>query len=144
MNDLKTSWPTKANNPVTRYSLGSLLALGALNALGGGYYGMAGAKYVPLEWLKGSPFHTYFIPSLILFIVVGGSLLFAAVAVFAGFRIAQLAAFCSGLIVLGWLTIQVAIIGYVSWMQPVTAIAGIVILILAAKLPQKENLISLW
>ena len=46
------------------YSLGILLAFLALNAFGGGYYGMSGAKDVPLEWLEGGPFKNYFIPSL--------------------------------------------------------------------------------
>jgi hypothetical protein len=47
-----------------RYSLGSLLAFGALNAIGGGYYGLSGAAGVPKAWLEGSPFSDYFIPSL--------------------------------------------------------------------------------
>ena len=65
-----------------RYTLCGPLAFGALNAFAGGYYGMAGAKDVPLEWLEGTPFSSYFIPSLILFIVVGGALLAAALVVF--------------------------------------------------------------
>ena len=39
-----------------RYSLGGLLAFGALNALGGAYYGLTGAVGVPTQWLEGSPF----------------------------------------------------------------------------------------
>ena len=62
--------------------LGILLLVLALNALGGGYYGMAGAKDIPREWLKGSPFRDYFIPGLILLIFVGGSALVAAILVF--------------------------------------------------------------
>ncbi len=38
-------------------------------------------------------------------------------------------------IVLGWLAVQLAIIGYVSWMQPTTAITAVVILALASQLP---------
>ena len=69
-----------------------------------------------MEWLKASPFTDYFIPSLILLVVVGGSFLTAAIAVFAGLRVARLAALTAGLVVLGWLAAQVVIIGYVSWM----------------------------
>ena len=61
----------KTNHKGIRITLGVILALLALNALGGGYYGMAGAENVPLEWLEGSPFKTYFIPSLILFLIIG-------------------------------------------------------------------------
>ncbi|MEJ2009734.1 MAG: hypothetical protein P8Z30_16535 [Acidobacteriota bacterium] len=75
-----------AGRPAVRFALGSLLAFGALNAFAGGYYGLAGARGVPTEWLAGSPFRDYWIPSLILFIIVGGSFLVAAVAVFAGLR----------------------------------------------------------
>lgn len=117
-----------------RYILGSLLAFGALNAFGGGYYGLSGAKDIPREWLSGSPFSDYFIPSLILFVVVGGSFLLGAVAVFAQWRRARLLALGTGVIVLGWIAVQVAIIGYVSWMQPTTAIAATLILVFASML----------
>ena len=63
-------------------ALGILLLFLALNAFGGGYYGMAGAKDVPVEWLEGSPFNNYFLPALILFVIVGGSSLTASLLVF--------------------------------------------------------------
>jgi hypothetical protein len=73
-----------------RYPLGVLLLFSALNALGGGSYGMlGGAKGIPLEWLAGSPFRDYFIPSLILFAVVGGSTLLAGIAVLARWPMAR-------------------------------------------------------
>jgi hypothetical protein len=101
-----------------RYVLGGLLAFGALNAFAGGYYGMSGAEDVPKDWLEGSPFDDYFLPGLVLFVVVGGTFLAAAIAVFAKLHIARSAAFAAGAIVLGWLAVETAIIGYVSWMQP--------------------------
>jgi hypothetical protein len=118
-----------------RYVLGGLLVFGALNAFGGGYYGMSGAEDVPKEWLEGSPFDDYFIPSLVLFVVVGGSFLAAAIAVFARLHIARTAAFAAGAIVLGWLAVETAMIGYVSWMQPATTIGGLMVLLLAWLLP---------
>src|SRR4249919_3496988 len=96
-----------------RPALGILLVFGAINAFAGGYYGLSGAKGVPIEWLDGSPFANYFIPSLILLIVVGGSFMTAAVAVFARFRMARPAALAAAVIVTGWLGTQIAIIGYV-------------------------------
>jgi hypothetical protein len=122
-----------------RYVLGGLLAFGALNAFGGGYYGMAGAEDVPKEWLEGSPFDDYFIPGLVLFVVVGGSFLAAAIAVFAKLHIARTAAFAAGTIVLGWLAVETAIIGYVSWMQPATTIGGLVVLLLALLQPSRTE-----
>ena len=113
--------------------LGGLLALLALNAFAGGYYGLLGAKDVPPEWLEGSPFSNYFIPSLFLFVVIGGFLTLAAVAVFARWRNARALALGAGVLVLAWLAIQVMILGYVSWMQPATAILALLILVLATR-----------
>lgn len=118
-----------------RYLLGALLTFGAINAFAGGYYGLSGAKGVPLEWLAGSPFGDYFIPSLILFVVVGGVFSFAAMAAFMRSRLARVSAFIAGVIVLVWIAVQLAIIGYVSWMQPATLFAGVLVLILASLLP---------
>lgn len=118
-----------------RLPLGLLLAFGALNAAGGGIYGVMGAQGIPVEWLAGSPFTDYFIPSLILLLVVGGSMGAASIAVLARFRFARLAALGAGIIVLGWIGVQVAIIGYVSWMQPATALGGLAILGGAWRLP---------
>jgi hypothetical protein len=126
-------------SPLVRYSLGSLLAFGAINAFGGGYYGLSGAEGVPVEWLEGSPFRSYFVPSLVLFVVVGGSFLFAAIAVFSNSRIARVSALAAGVVVLVWIVVQVSIIGYVSWMQPTTAGAGLLILLLAWLLPRRST-----
>ena len=133
MTHLALRHPTvgRAHPTVIRYSLGGLLAFGALNAFAGGYYGMSGAEDVPREWPEGSPFDDYFIPGLVLFLVVGGSMLAAAIAVFADLRIARLAALGAGLVVLAWLAVETLIVGYVSWMQPATTIGALVILLLA-------------
>jgi hypothetical protein len=120
---------------VIRYLLGALLTFGAINAFAGGYYGLSGAKGVPLEWLAGSPFSDYFIPSLILFVVVGGVFSFAAIAVFMRSRLARVSAFVAGTVVLVWIGVQLAIIGYVSWMQPATLFTGVFVLFLASLLP---------
>jgi hypothetical protein len=127
----------KSTEKLVRYTLSKLLLLLAINAFAGGYYGLAGAKNVPTEWLKGSLFQNYFVPSLILFVFVGGSALIAAIAVLRRHQMARKAAFTCGAIVLVWLAVQVAIIGYVSWMQPTTAVAAIFILLLTWQLPEK-------
>jgi nitroimidazol reductase NimA-like FMN-containing flavoprotein (pyridoxamine 5'-phosphate oxidase superfamily) len=134
----KMSQTSHAHASLVRYLLGGLLGFGALNAIAGGYYGLSGAEGVPIEWLDGSPFADYFIPSLILLVVVGGSFLIASIAVLAGRRISRTAAFAAGTIVLAWIAVQVAIIGYVSWMQPATAAAGVVVIVLAWLLPHAD------
>lgn len=81
--------PDRTDRPPIRYLLGGLLAFGAANALAGGHYGLAGAEGVPTEWLEGSPFRDYLIPGLVLFTIVRGGLLLAAIAVFARRRMAR-------------------------------------------------------
>jgi hypothetical protein len=130
---------SKSTEKLIRYALGILLLFVAINAFGGGYYGMAGAKNIPVDWLKKSPFRSYFIPSLFLFVVVGGSSLFAAYVVFKRLSYARSTALVSGLVILVWLIIQMAIIGYVSWMQPATAVAALLILFLAWLLPGNKS-----
>jgi hypothetical protein len=122
----------------SRWILGSLLLVIALNAFAGGYYGLAGAEGVPKEWLEGSPFTSYFIPSLILAVVVGGAFLTAAIAVFARLPARRDAVLVAVAVAFGWLTVQIAIIGYVSWMQPATATATLIVAVLAARLPSRH------
>jgi hypothetical protein len=129
----------KSAEKLRRYLLGSLLLLMAVNAFGGGYYALSGAKDIPVEWLKESPFPDYFIPGLFLFLVIGGSALLAGIAVFKRHRLARRAALFCGVIVLLWILIQVMIIGYVSWMQPATAVAASMILLLTLSLPGYNN-----
>lgn len=136
MDDVISKKTVHADKKLVRYTMGVLLSFAALNAFGGGYYGMAGAEGVPVEWLEGSPFRSYLIPGLILFVVVGGAFLTAAIMAFARSRHARNAAFLAVAVVFVWLAVQVSIIGYVSWMQPVTATVALLILLLALKLPR--------
>ena len=131
----KTQRSQNQMEKIIRYSLGVLLLFIAFNAFAGGHYGLRGANDVPLEWLDGTPFPNYFIPSLILFLCVGGSALLAALAVFRHAGIARKAAFICGAIMIAWISVQVGMIGYVSWMQPVTASAAFLVLFLSWLLP---------
>jgi len=123
---------------VIRSILGCLLLLLALNAFGGGYYGMSGAKGIPAEWLINSPFKNYFVPGLVLFACVGGPALAASIMTFRGHAQANKAAAICGAIVISWLIVQVAVIGFVSWLQPAVAIIAVVIFLLTWKLTKYE------
>jgi hypothetical protein len=134
----KENLPTYHTLSFVEKALGILLAFSALNAFGGGFYGMFGAEGIPVEWLEGSPFRNYIIPGMVLFFVIGGAFTFAAIAVFARLRIARKATITAIALVLFWLSVQVAIIGYVSWMQPFTAVIALVMLGLALLLPKPK------
>lgn len=122
------------NDKIIRYSLAIILLIIALNAFGGGYYAMAGAKDFPLEWLQGGPFKSYFIPGLFLFIVIGGLCLFTSIALFSHKPYVRTLSFICGILLILWITIQVRLIGYVSWLQPAIVVAGIIVLMLALQL----------
>lgn len=113
-----------------RYTLGSIILFVALNAFGGGLYGMHGADEVPESWLDGTVFHSYFIPGLILFLVVGGSCLITSIMVFGKHRFAQRSAFICAAVILLWIFVQLKVIGFVSWLQPFIAGLGVLILLL--------------
>jgi hypothetical protein len=121
----------RIDREVNRYILGVLLAFLALNAFAGGYYAITGAEDVPVEWLHGSAFSTYFVPGLVLLVVVGGSAALAAIAQFLNrdrsFALAKLA----GWILVIWMLAQLATIGFVSMLQPAVILLAIVILSLA-------------
>jgi len=106
----------------------------ALNAIGGGVFGLTGASGVPVEWLHNTPFDSYRIPSLILLTIVGGSHATAAIRVGLRHPRAHEWSFAAGAILLVWICVQLAMIGYVSWLQPAVAIAGLANLALARDL----------
>jgi hypothetical protein len=116
-----------------RLAPAALHAVVALNAVGGAIYGLTGAEGVPLQWLAGTPFATYRVPSLIL-LAVGGLHGAASVAVWRGRRQAGLVSLVAGLVLLGWIVVQVAMIGYVSWLQPAVAGAASINIGLALRL----------
>ena len=126
-----------------RRGLAVLLAFFALNAFAGGLYAMVGAKAVPVGWLDGSPFSSYFVPGVFLFAVVGGTCALAAIAVLARWSLALELAALAGSIVMVWIAIQMAVIGFVSWMQPATACAGVLILLLVLGL-EPRHAVSAW
>ena len=66
----------------TRIALIILQLLVAVNAIGGGVYGLSGGAKSPFPppGSRESPFHSYTIPSLFLLIVIGGGMLIVATA----------------------------------------------------------------
>jgi hypothetical protein len=97
-----------------RIPLVLLEAFVAVGAIGGGLCLLTGAfnfrQGIPLVWLAGTPFSDYTIPGLILLIVVGGGMLIAAATQFVQREWAVLLSAAMGLIMIGWIIVEVAII----------------------------------
>lgn len=82
----------------------------ALTAMGGSIAILTGADPFPLAWLAGTPFTDYTIPALLLAIGVGGSALLAAVLVFRAGRAGILATMAAGLVMAGYIGVEVLIL----------------------------------
>ena len=123
----------------TKIALIVIQLLVMVNAFGGGLYGLMGAKAIPSSWLDGSPFHSFFVPSLFLFVVIGGGMLVATVVWLRKSRLAPWVSLGMGGLLMLWIVVQVAIIGFVSPLQPISFIAGAAIATLAGVLLRGER-----
>jgi hypothetical protein len=112
----------------TRWVFVALELIIAINAVGGSIWGLSGAKDVPREWLDGTPFDSYVVPSLILLVGVGGGMSAAAAALALRRPLAPEVNIAAGLVLVGWIAVQVLIIvpdGGFSWLQPAMLAAGV-------------------
>ncbi|RIK39784.1 MAG: hypothetical protein DCC57_19980 [Chloroflexi bacterium] len=89
----------------------------ALTAIGGGVALAAGleANRFPLDWLQGTPFHSYLIPGLILAGVVGGSAAVAAVVTLRAPRAGGLVSVLAGVILMGQITGELVLLNQPAW-----------------------------
>ncbi len=95
------------------------------------------------EWLNGSPFNSYLLPGLFLFVVLGLFPLLVAKGliqrralpiayVFNFYRDRHWAwtySLVVGLVLIGWINVQIALVPY-FWMQPLFLAVGLLVLIL--------------
>ena len=122
----------KQNDKTIRYLLGLLHLFMAISCFDSGFYGMSGAADLPsIALLKNSPFKDYFIPSLFLFVIVGGFSLTSALLVYKHHRNVRIFSFITGVLLIAWIAIQISIIGYQSWMQIAVGITALVIILLS-------------
>lgn len=105
----------------------------AANAFAGAWYAVAGAPDVPREWLAGTPFDTYVVPGLVLGGIVGGTQVAAGVALARSAGRAHDVSVAASGVLLAWITTQVAMIGYVSPLQPIVFGWALLALVAAAR-----------
>src|SRR5579859_2689439 len=98
----------------------------AVSAIMGAVGLVVGFMNIPLSVLSGTPFADFTIPALLLGFVVGGSALAAAaIALFGPRRLAPLgpwkfdalASAVAGCVMVGWMLIEIAMIGLAIWVQ---------------------------
>src|SRR5215470_13474702 len=120
----------------------------AVSAFAGAVGLVVGFMNIPLSTLHGTAFADFTVPALLLGTVVGGSALAAAaialfgprsLAVFGPWRFDALASATAGCIMVGWMVVEVALIGLSSWLQPTYFVVGLVMIGLASLLQWAES-----
>ncbi len=115
----------------------------AVSAFAGAVGLIVGYMNIPLSVLRGTPFADFTVPALLLGIVVGGSALAAAaialfgprtLALFEQWRFDALASAAAGCIMVGWMTVEIAMIGLGTWVQAAYFAVGLLMIGLAALL----------
>lgn len=96
---------------------------------------------LPTEILRGSPFPSFLVPGLVLALIVGGSSFTALVAVLIRHPRGRTVALGSGLLLIGWIAMQVILIGYQGFLQPLLLSIGILIVILSRV---REKRVDKW
>jgi hypothetical protein len=134
------------SNHVAAWTLTALVAFGALSAAVGAVLAIAAnGAGVPLEYLRNSPFSSYFIPGLILGVVVGGTQLAAAMALLARRGTALLLAAVAGFGVLLWISVQLAMSQLFSWLQAAYfLLGGLALVLVLALLGIAPTLVQPW
>jgi hypothetical protein len=125
--------------PVSNHIVVRILALlvvfGALSALIGSMLAIAAnGGGIPREYLAHSPFSSFFVPGLILGVVVGGTQLAAAIALLAKRDWALPLSAIAGFGMLIWIFVELAMIQQYSWLQAAYFILGGLELILVLAL----------
>ncbi len=107
----------------------------AVSAIVGAIGLLAGFMNIPLTELTGTPFADFTVPALLLGIVVGGSALVAAVVALVGpRRFEALASAAAGCIMVGWMAVEIAMVGLDVWVQAAYFVVGLVMIGLAGLL----------
>jgi hypothetical protein len=128
------------NEKRIRVAVVSINLFEAVSAFVGALGLVVGFMAIPVSVLATTPFTDFTVPALLLGVVVGGSALVAAVVAALGIRHWDaLATAAAGCITLGWLTIEIAMIGLGSWAQAVWWLVGLLMVVLAFLLWQAES-----
>ena len=78
-----------------------------------------GALGMSIDYLEGSPFRSYTIPGLFLAVIIGGTNFVSAVALRRKWTNAPAMSLVTGLLLVAWVSIQTAIIGFRHWSQAI-------------------------
>jgi hypothetical protein len=90
-------------------------------------------------WLDSTPFSNYLIPGIVLFLFVGLGNLSCLVILLWRKKLAFRLSFFFGLILIIWILAQVAMLGYLSYLQPLYFVSGLIVAALGLYLLKKDK-----
>lgn len=121
--------------PITARLLQAALAFLGLSAVGGGLALLADPTGeligLPTSILAGTPFSSYVVPGLLLLVLLGVPPLAVTYGLVVERRFAWVGSVVAGLVTIVWIVVQVALVGYVSRLQPFYLGVGLVVVTLA-------------
>lgn len=106
-----------------------LQGFNAVTAIAGGLALITGSLVPPDHYLQHTSFDGYYMPGVILLCTVGGSALFATIALYKKLATAPMISILAGVIMLFWIICEVASIRTASILQLVYVITSITIII---------------
>jgi len=92
-----------------------------------------------VELLEDSPFQSFLIPGIILFLVNGLGSFFGAFLSFKSHHLSGIVTIVLGFAMIIWISAQVYWIGWINWMQPFFFLVGIIEVILGAIVRKGEE-----
>jgi len=135
---------TRRGETAIRYSLIWLELLIGIGATYGAVMLVTDAWHLPVRDLEPLPLHSWVVPGLALFAVVTVPMIAAAIEVYWGLRRAAVLSLAAGLLLVGWIAVQLLVIGPQMWLQPAMAIGGLAIITLAWLWHSPVNGVVLW
>ncbi len=131
---------------LSTWMLTGLLLFQGLSGLAGGW----GLTFDPTgsdvgldpALIEGSPFHDFFVPGVVLLVVLGVVPVVVAVGVWRRAPWARPASWLVGLALLGWLTVEILVVGYIARppLQLVYGLVGLAIVLTAVLPPAGRDL----
>ena len=129
-----------------KFTLMLLLFINGTGAIFGGFSLMqhpdGSGLGMTTDLLKQSPFADFFIPGLVLFIANGIWSLTALILIFLNKPAARFAAYSQGIILLGWIVMQVIFIRELHYFQLVFLAIGFAMVIMGKKMTITQNIKS--
>jgi hypothetical protein len=125
--------------PVAWWLLVGLEVLIAVNAIYGGIGLMVNGMGMPGDWLDATPFDSWTLPGAFLLVAVAVPMSLAAIGELTRWRLAYLASVLAGLVLIGWIVVQVLVLRRYFFLQPVLGVAGVLVAGLAWWAHRRRN-----